>query len=189
MSSEVVKLPPRSQWGPAMKALPTDKQRLFVCAMLETGGRSMTEAARIAGYGSGEHPNALRVSACRLAHDADILAAMDEESAKRLRSNRILAVSTLEHIIKSGMKDSDRLKAIEMLLNRTGLHAMSEHKVVTSDTSRSDEELIKRLRHLAKESGMPENELLRQAGYIDADFTVIEPAPVPQITAPEDEDW
>lgn len=188
MPGEVVKLPPRAQWGPAMQALPTDKQRLFVCAMLETGGRSMTEAARIAGYGSDDgHPNALRVSASRLAHDADILAAMDEESAKRLRSNRILAVSTLEHIIKSGMKDSDRLKAIEMLLNRTGLHAMSEHKVVTSDTSRSDEELVKRLRHLAKESGMPENELLRQAGYIDADFTVVEPAP--QITAPEDEDW
>lgn len=190
MSGEVVKLPPVSQWGPAMRALPTDRQRLFVCAMLEIGGRSFTEAAKLAGYEVGSNPQTIRVTGSRLAHDPDVLAAMDEESAKRLRSNRVLAVSTLEMIIKNGAKDSDRLKAIEMLLNRTGLHAMSEHKVTTSDGSRTDEELVKRLKHLAKESGMDEMALLRQAGYVDViDVTPEMQEPAPALPPPEEEDW
>ena len=180
----VIAVPAEGKLGPCMRALPTDRQRAFVCAMIETGGTNKLVAAQLAGY-TGDSAS-LKVTGHRLAHDEDVLNAMHEEASRRLKSGQIQAVSTLLMIMQSSPKDSDRLKAIEMLMNRTGMHAMSEHKVVNVNQSKTDAELVKRLKLLAKEAGMDEAGLLRQVGYIEGDFTEVKealPAPV------EEEEW
>lgn len=177
----VIKLPAESALGPAMRNLPTDRQRLFVIAMLETGGRNISDAARLAGYtDNGKGP--IRVLASRLAHDEKILAAMSEESTRRLMSGQILAVSTVLSIMDNGAaKDSDRLKAAEMLMNRTGMHATSEHKVTTTDTSRTDDEVMERIKFLAKNLGLDPQKLAREHG-----IEIIDVTPSKVLEAPQD---
>lgn len=178
----VIKLPAEAALGPAMRNLPTDRQRLFVVAMLETGGRNISDAARLAGYADNGN-GTIRVLASRLSHDEKILAAMSEESTRRLQSGQILAVSTVLSIMDNGAaKDSDRLKAAEMLMNRTGMHATSEHKVTTQDISRTDDEVMERIKFLAKNLGLDPKALAREHGI------VIDVTPTPLIEAPQEPD-
>lgn len=176
-----VPLPDDAALGPAMSALPTDNQRAFVCALLEHGDNDHTRAAIAAGFTG--TPNTLRVTAHRLAHDERVLAAMHEESVRRLNTGKIMAVSSLLTLARSAAKDSDKLKAIEMILNRTGLHAQSEHKVTVNDVSRTDAAMIDRIKQLAGKMGLDADKLLgEQPGQskstaltvIEAEFTEVE---------------
>jgi hypothetical protein len=151
--------------------------------MLETGGANQGVAAQLAGY-EGDM-STLRVTGSRLAHDEDVLNAMHEEAGRRLKSGQIQAVATLLMIMQSSPKDSDRLKAVEMLMNRTGMHPLTEHKVVNVNASKTDAELVKRLRNLAKEAGIDEAGLLRQVGYIEVEYAEVPPALPP----PQEEEW
>jgi phage terminase small subunit len=181
-------VPAESKMGPALRAL-NERQRAFVCAMVELGGSNNTEAARRAGY-MGDR-RALAVTAHRLMHDEDVMAAIQEEASRQLRSGQLKAVAALQMIIDKGEKDSDRLKAIEMLMNRTGMHATSEHKVVNVNHSKTDAELIKRLRLLAKEAGLDASGLLYQIGYIEGEFVEINqnvPDRVPALAPPDGSD-
>ena len=115
---------PAERFGPAMKAC-TERQRQFVWALLD-GCRSNKEAASRAGY-QGD-ANTLAVTGHRLAHDPNVQAAIQEEAKRRLNSTAILAVNKLALLVESN-DQKVQLKAIEMVLNRAGLHATSEHKV------------------------------------------------------------
>lgn len=147
MSDAVVKVPPDGQLGPAMRALPSDQWRAFVVAMLELGTTNATRCVAAAGYNF-ESDNARRVYAHKLMHDERTLAAIAEESARRLHTGTIMAVSKLLTLAESAAKDSDKLKAVEMILNRTGLHGQSEHKVTVNDISKTDEAMIERIEQL-----------------------------------------
>lgn len=173
LPTALIPIPDEGRLGPAMNALKTDRQRAFVIAMLEFGDGNFTRAALAAGYTGGEQ--SVRNRASLLAHDAGVQAAMDEEAFRRLKAGKIMAVSTLLTLAKSAAKDSDKLKAVEMLLNRTGLPNQSEHKVVVSDVSRTDDEMIARITQLAGTLGLDPQKLLGG------------PAPVPEVQAIEGE--
>ncbi len=163
-------------YGPAYKALPTDRQRMFVMECVEptpNGEINYTQAARRAGF-TGD-PSTLKVTAHRLAHDTRVQAAMLEEATRRLGAAMPLATATLIQIMSTSPKEQTRLKAAAMVLDRGGMAVKTQHevKVVHELTT---EEKIARAIQLAKENGLDPRALLGQAGItIDADFKVVEP--------------
>ena len=129
-----------TNYGPAMAVL-TEKQRAFVMALVDCGGNA-TSAARKAGYldsGNG----GINVLAHRLTHDERIQNALIEESRKRIKAASIIAVDFLVDVLKSAKyEQKERLKAAEMLLNRGGLHALTEHKVDVVHKQDTDSQIL-----------------------------------------------
>lgn len=167
-----VVIPPDAVFGPAMQAL-TERQRLFVLAALDDGGtKSNTEYARAAGYNGS--PATLQVTGHRVAHDPKVLDAMIEEGTKRMHSGVIVATSELVRLCRGALKDADKLKAIDMLLNRVGLHAKTEHKLTVRRES-NEAEMIESITKLATEFGMDPAKLLGRTQIIDADFKEVKP--------------
>lgn len=173
--SVTIIIPDDYQFGPAMQAL-TEKQQGFVIAMMETGGLNYTRAALAAGYTDNpRHPGQVRAQAHRLAHDEKIQAAIKEESLRRLGAASFIAIKTVLEIADDRTAETkDRLKAAEMIMNRTGLHATSEHKVAVEHTTKSDKETIARIEHLAKGLGLDPKVLLGRA-VVDAVFEEVAP--------------
>lgn len=157
---DFVELPPIHELGEKMRALPNDRMRRFVIALLELGGIDNTRAARLAGYLGNER--GLRVQAHALAHDSRILEAIDEEARRRLHSGTIMAVSVLLQIAagKISAKVSERLKAVDMMLNRVGISEKTEHTVKVENVGTTDEAMLRRIVHLAGQSGMDPIKLL-----------------------------
>lgn len=155
--------------GPAMQALKTDRQRLFVVALLQQGGRNYAMAARNAGYvGTDE---ARRVTGWRLAHDSAIQEAMREESQRMLGGAIGLAADFVASVIEDPSANrKDRLRAAEMLFNRTGLPAQTEHKV-TIKHELSDKDKIAKIIELAKRNGINPKTLL--GDVVDGEFTEV----------------
>lgn len=160
--------------GPLMRALNPRQQR-FIWELLEAGDDNHTRAYLAAGYVAA-NMNVARVGAHRLAHSPSILAAMREEALNRIHAGVIMATSELVQIASgraSGAKISDRLKAISMILNRAGIHEMTEHKVTVEHTA-DEAGMVARIKALASEMGLDPKKLL--GNVVDAEFTVIEPS-------------
>lgn len=156
--------------GPAMLRL-NERQRLFVTGMIAYGGLNNSRAALEAGYPNSENnPSQIRVTAHRLAHDENIQAAIKEEAVRMLNAGALVAVKVvLEIATDPGTEKKDRLKAAEMIMNRTGLHATSEHKVAVEHSSKSDKEAIANIERMAKALGLDARLLLGQ-GAVEAEF-------------------
>lgn len=138
----------------------TDMQKAFVIAMIEYGGLDYTKAARAAGY-KDSGTGAIRVHAHYLAHDERIQEAIKEEGQRRLNAGALMAVRTLLTIVDDPTAErKDRLKAAEMIMNRTGLHATSEHKVAVVHKDESGAEMVKRIEQLSKNLGLDSKKLL-----------------------------
>jgi phage terminase small subunit len=167
----IFKVPAETLLGPKMQAL-TEKQRLFVVAMAELGTFDYTRCARAAGY-SAESENGLRVTAHRLAHDEKIQAAMHEEAQRRMNVGGFIGVSVAAEIATDPIH-KDRLKAAGMLMDRSGLHAKSEHTVKVQDQSRTEEALLERAKQLAGELGFNQADVLKAIGVIDAESREVE---------------
>lgn len=170
--------------GPAMQALPTEKMRAFVYAMLDSGGSNQT-ACYQAAYGyTGQSEQWHRVNAHQLAHDERIQAAMFEEAQRRLKSGAILAVSELLKIAANG-ENKDKTKAIGMILDRVGMHAQTEHKLVI-DRPQDEKDMMRELLAIAKKNNLDPRVLLASQGLtLDGEFEDVTPAP----DAPEEIDW
>lgn len=165
-------LPDDPSYGPAMRGL-TDKQRIFVQVLLDTGGTNETAAARAAYPDQSE--NSVAVTAHRMAHSPKIIAAIREEAENRLASHTLLASSQIAMIARD-VTHKDCLKACTELLNRGGLPfiAKSEHKVLVTD-ERTEQEMLERIRHLALAQGLDPKKLLGTYGVVvDAEFTEVE---------------
>lgn len=161
--------------GPAMSKL-TDRQRDFVYAMIEMGGLNYAGAARAAGYPAGkEGSSQLRVTGHRLAHDTKIQEAMREMGPRMLNAGIFIAARfVLETIDNPQVEIKDRLKASEMIMNRTGMHATSEHKVAVVHKDETSSEMIKRIEHLSRNLGIDSAKLL--GGIItDAEYVEVPP--------------
>jgi len=162
--------------GPAMQAL-LPRQRKFVVAMLDGGGTKYSRYAQIAGY-SGD-AEALASTGHRLAHDTKILAAIQEEGIRRVRASVGMATSQLVTLAETAPLHKDRLKAIEMILNRSGLHALTEHKV-TVEHPTDPLSIVERIATLANKLGIDPKKLLgnnaqtESAPVVDAEFTEVE---------------
>lgn len=154
--------------GPAMQALRSDRQRAFVIAMHENaaaGRQSQGRSARDAGYGTDTSSRiALNTIGHRLAHDERIQVALLEEGRRRLGALVPLGTSVLGQIIEDpNTPNKDRMKAIGMILNRTGLPETTEHKVISQRVYSEDEKIERALR-LAKELGLDGHALLGNVG-------------------------
>jgi len=167
-------------YGKAMAAI-LPKQRAFVIAFVETGGQSASKAARISGYGG--TPSSTRVAASRLMHDEGVLAAIREETDKKLRGSLLLGFSALEEIAKDAFH-KDRLKAATELLNRGGLLLATTHNVnVNVSTPQGDKEVLDKITVLAARLGLDPQLLIGKArgsaapvedDAIDADWEDVE---------------
>jgi len=179
-----VALPDAGELGPAMRALPTARMRLFVVAMHENaaaGVNSQMRAAEAAGY-SGDKKN-LAHQGHLLAHDERVQKAMLEEGQRRMGAFLPLATSILGQLMLSG-KESVRLRAAAMVMDRTGIIAKTEHKVTVTHQL-TEEEQILRIKYLAGQLKMDPQVLLGQAGI----NTSVEISPEPVDDAEFEEDF
>jgi phage terminase small subunit len=157
--------------GPAMRCL-TEKQQNFVYAMIETGGMNFAAAARAAGYAGG--PEADKVMGHRLAHDSRIQEAMREMGPRMLNAGLFIAARfVLETIDNPQIEVKDRLKAAEMVMNRTGMHATSEHKVAVTHKNETTEQVMKEIALMSKALGVDPAKLLG-GNIVEAEFEEIE---------------
>lgn len=179
MVNDLIRVPRADELGPYMRAL-TERQQRFVVAMVELGGQNNTRAALLAGYANND---SLRSQAWRLASDLKVQAAIHEVSMARLHSGKILAVSRLLELVNSN-DEKVAHKAAVSLMDRTGLHAVSEHNVKTQDVSKTDDAMIDRIITLANRLGLDPNKLLGSAGVkgevIDGEFKEVKDEPEPE---------
>lgn len=174
-----------ADFGPAMKAL-TPLQQRFVIACLELGTTNYTRAAIAAGY-KDNGGKSINVLAARLAHNERVIAALNEEAHRRLMASAPMAISELVKIAETEQDKKYKLKAIEMVLNRTGHHATTEHKVEVKHEY-SDGEAVSRIFALAKQLQLDPVKLLGSNGVkvddkgqiIDAVFTEVGEPEIPQ---------
>jgi hypothetical protein len=160
--------------GPAMLALPTDRMRAWVDAVVRLGAGHKV-AAKIAGYSG----NAATLAVCghRLAHDERVIAALAELARKMVRAATIASVRYLAGLVENEDADHrDRVKAAQLILDRGGLPAHTEHKLTIED-SRTDQQKIDELRAFAQRLRIDERTVLGEAGY-PADGLLPPPADV-----------
>jgi phage terminase small subunit len=177
MTQLLITIPEEGDLGPAMKAL-SPMQRNFIYALVETGGNP-TNAAAAAGYcQDNQDPEAKRRNlssiGSQLMRKPGIVAAIQEESKKRLLTGGYLAVQKLLDLMDHPTP-SISLRATNSMLDRIGMGVTSEHKVVVEHT-RTDQEIIARIKELATAKGLdPQLFLGRKAAEpIDAEFTPVD---------------
>jgi hypothetical protein len=153
------------RYGPAMNAL-SHKEQEFVEFLMENGGRRANDAGAKAGY----HPQ----YGWKLARQEHVQKALKEESIKRLGSYTLMATSVVAEIaMDDTVSPRVRLTAAEMIMNRTGLHAKSEHVVKVENVSVA--EMLANVKAKAAALGLDGDEMLAKLGYgpgeiVDAEF-------------------
>jgi phage terminase small subunit len=148
----------------------TPKMQAFVLAVLEhPEDINYTRAAKMAGFACNTD-NSATSTAYRLAHDERVQEAIQEEARKRIGASAVMAASELVNIAANGSNEKVRLRAVEMILNRAGLHARTEHKV-TVETQEDTASTIKKIKALAEVLGVDAEKLL---GANSLDKPVIE---------------
>ena len=163
MSSELAEI---EEYGEAMSAL-SPLMRAYVNAWFEFPTWGPSALAKHAGY-QGD-ARSLSVTGHRVSHDSKVLAAMDEEAAKRMRHGGAIGVGAVVKIaLNEGHKD--HLKAALALMDRTGRHATTEHHVTVDDKRpQTKAELIAAVRKVAAEAGLTADEaekLIGSAGNV-----------------------
>lgn len=154
-----------AQFGPAMLKL-TPKMRRFVDSLLVSDGVNFTRAALDAGY-SQNSMEALAVTAHRLAHDTRIQAAIQEETARRLKSGQLMASRVLIDIAKNeSVEPKDRLKAVNSILDRTGHSAVQKHETTVKHTM-DEGEIVGRITQLCTLMGLDARKMIGRTLQIE----------------------
>jgi phage terminase small subunit len=149
---------PNPRLGPKMNALPL-MRRAFVSALMNQGTRNATEAAKTAGYSQNSY-NSLKVHACNLMHDDAVQEAIQEEAKRRITAMLPLAIETVAGIMENPQEGGAvRLKAATVVMDRGGVHAVSE-RIVTEAPLERDPDQLKRIMGLAQVLGVPVEQLL-----------------------------
>jgi hypothetical protein len=166
----------RTEWGPAMAALPNDRQRAFVVALYDEeaprkGDGLMIYAARAAGYGTAtSSTKSLGVIANRIVHDGRVQAAIVEHSRSVLRAVPPEAIRALKDLIRDP-KHRDHARAIAMVVDRTDplatVHTVKveNHQIASPEIT---EKVLQRINELARRAG------LLPAPVIEGDFEIVE---------------
>ena len=139
--------------GPAMRALPNDRWRNFVRALVtDTKGHgAITRAARQAGFGKATTKAAtLSKQAHLLSRDERVIAAIAEESRKVIRVGHPEAVAAVFSLIRDP-KHRDHMRAVAAVLDRCD-PVVTKHSVDVThrheDPDRAALEELKALRQL-----------------------------------------
>jgi hypothetical protein len=151
-----------TEWGPAMKALPSDRHRAFVLALyqIKPGYGANVKAAKMAGFGtSTSSAQSWSAIATRLAHDERILAAVFEEDQKRIRASAPRAIRALAHLVESPAH-KDHARAIGMVLDRVHPVETTHHVKVERTDKPSVGDLTERLLAIALTFGLDPQKVL-----------------------------
>jgi hypothetical protein len=163
--TEPLVAPEGTEWGPAMRALPSDRHRLFVMSMyaVPPGHGAGVKAAKAAHFGTTTTTvQSWSVIAWRLCHDQRIQAALREEDLRRIRVSAPRAVSALERLVENP-RHKDHVRAIDLMLSRA--HPIETHAVITHQVAVDhNSEALQQLK-LMKELGVPRPQLEAFFGY------------------------
>jgi len=130
---------------PASFAALTERQKLFVIALLKwgSGKGNRKRCAKEAGYTGDD--NTLRVTAYQLFHDQRIQKALHEVAAAHLGSYQLFAVEGIADMAEGARDESVKLKALLALADRTGFAAAQNINVKHEDVNRSEDQLVEKL--------------------------------------------
>jgi hypothetical protein len=172
MATALVRVPPEGKLGPAMQKLPPT-HRAFVCALMELGpDPNFKRAALVAGY---DHAD-LSFKAGRLAHDADIQAAILEETIRRIGSHLPMAAATMIDLIQNPDTGAElKFKIASRLLALGGINPVVEQKITVTHQL-TEKEKVDRITLLAKDLGLDPKTLLGANTHTepeDAAFSVV----------------
>jgi phage terminase small subunit len=152
------------EYGPCMRAL-TARRRAFVEFLIlepPTVG-AQTRAARRAGYGTGRTtPTIMAKISSRLVRDEKILAAINEEARKLLRSGGLEATKALIALLHNP-EHKDHARGIAMVLARTDPEIERHDFNVMHKILDPDEEALEELRAL-RQLGTAREKLLELFG-------------------------
>lgn len=140
-----------------MRAL-TDRQREFARLAVEFPLMNRSLLVKKAGF-SDASPVGMRVMAHKLLHSEKVLAAIAEESDKRLRVGGLIGLHGLIKMARDP-KHPDHFKACQAMADRGGFHAKSEHNVNVVRTDRTGKAMMERIRALAAKHGLDPDKLL-----------------------------
>jgi hypothetical protein len=141
------------RFGPAMLALPSDRWRQFVLAVLDMGQKpNYAKAARVAGFS--DSSEAAKVTAHRLIHDARTISALHEEAGKRFRLLGWLGVKGLA-TIAADKSHPDFYKANKDLADRFGFAHVQQHQVVHEEKRATPAQKLNEVRELCEFLGIP----------------------------------
>lgn len=175
-SEELVTITTRMRFGPAMSAL-NPRQRAFVIAYNNAGGKNATECGRQAGYVDG---SGLRQTVHALVHDPKIQGAMREDIAARFTEDLIETKSALDRIARNEQHPK-QFDALKVKLHHGG---MIERTVVDHNlnVTLTFDQKVEQLKQLAELVGEDPTKAL--AGIVD-----VTPTTVSDIDATEPEQW
>ncbi len=154
-----------TDFGTAMRKLPNELMRKYVLIRVMQGKPNFGKAAELAGYcAETGNENALRVQGHRLEHDPRIQAAIHEESLRQARHNLgsmlVRASERIGEVLDNPqVKAADTLKAATMIMDRMGLHPISETKQTVEHIGDSPE-VVAKVRRLAATLGIDAETLL-----------------------------
>jgi phage terminase small subunit len=172
--------PDAGDYGPAMNAL-TERQRLFVLALIDNPQAARHHAARAAGF-SAVSEGSLRVCAHRLMHDDRVLAALSEETGKRFRSASLLASDFLVRMLMDEeVPMKERAKVAIAISDRGGFGAAQTINVNKTTTDRTGKAIMERIASLSQKLGVdpgkllagPEPSKLSSPPVVDAEFSEV----------------
>jgi phage terminase small subunit len=165
MAQEIAVATPqdRSYDGKAMAAL-TDRQRQFVQSMVQMGvnPKAAARAAAECGY----EPN----YGYQLMRNDNILAALREESTKKLVGAALVGVNVLLDIAQNG-QHKDQFRAAKELAGINGFTA--EQRIMVTHVTEDTRQQMVQIREMAEQLGMDPKALIAAAGIVDAEFTEV----------------
>lgn len=164
--------------GPAMQAL-NPRQRAFVIALNNAGGKNRTEAARAAGYS--DQTGHARDHANWLMHNPNIQAAIVEDARARFAGLVGANLARLEQIADT--PGPSQLAAVKMSLHHAGLieKTVSEH---THTVTVSLKDKMAEIERLCEITGDDPAKLLE-----DVPYDTISDIPATPDDVPEPEVW
>lgn len=164
MAQELAVQDDRSSDGKVMSQL-SGQHRSFVLAMVSEDlakGAAM-RAAEAAGY----HP----LHGYVLMRNDAILAAIREETTKKLQGSVLVAVKALVDIAEDE-EHRDRFKAAKEIVAINGY--TPEQKIIVEHITSDSKDLMRQIRVMAAEIGMDPQLLIAQVGIADGEFVEVE---------------
>jgi phage terminase small subunit len=149
--------------GPAMRALRSDVQRKFVIAYATNGGNAI-QACKAAGY------LGTKMSGWRLLQRSDVQDALRELCEYELKSLTPAALMRMRQVLDDP-NHKDHARTIFAVLDRTGLHAISETKTTVAV---DDKHLTQAIKMLAGELGLDAKRLLGGPKVVDAEVVEVD---------------
>ena len=156
------------EYGPKMSAL-APLQRRLVEVYLEHPTWSATAMALEAGYAQ----SSAAVRGSINLRDPRVIEAINEEGSRRLRAGGPLAVMGLMKMVVNEAH-KDHFRACVAVADRTGFHALSEHKVTVDDKRpQTKRELIDAVKNIAAELKLSPAMIAELTGekVIEAEFS------------------